>query len=82
MRCGKPNSFRFDEELEKKVQAYLKMNSVKLNTLINLAVEKFISESNTIEMKPLPKNWEPSEDDNDGECKKHNKKKDKEEECH
>ena len=54
MGCGKPKSFRFDAELEQRVRAYLELNNINLNALINLAVDKFISEQQTIEMKPVP----------------------------
>lgn len=56
-----PRTVRLDRELEDKVGAYCRKNDVSLNRLVNMAVEKFISERQVIEMVPLT-----SEDLKDG----------------
>jgi hypothetical protein len=48
-----PKTVRFEEELEEKVEKYLESNEIKFSQLINMAVEKFISEPQTIELKPV-----------------------------
>jgi len=53
MGCGRNRSIRFDESLDKKVRDYLNKNNIRLSTLISLAVEKFISETNRIELRPV-----------------------------
>ena len=50
---GVPKTVRFDEELEPKISEYLDKNNLKLNRLVNIAVKKFISEINTIELEPV-----------------------------
>lgn len=50
---GLPKTVRFEEELEGKVEKYLESNEIKFSQLINMAVEKFISEPQTIELKPV-----------------------------
>jgi len=50
---GLPKTVRFDEDLEKKVEEYLDSNDIKFTQLVNLAVEKFISEPQTIELSPV-----------------------------
>jgi hypothetical protein len=50
---GLPKTVRFEEELEEKVEKYLESNEIKFSQLINMAVEKFISEPQTIELKPV-----------------------------
>ena len=50
---GLPKTVRFDEDLEKKVEKYLDSNDIKFTQLVNLAVEKFISEPQTIELSPV-----------------------------
>ena len=60
---SKPKTIRFDEQLESKVKEYAEKNGMKLNQLVNLAVKKFITESNTIELEPVDiddKNWNKS----------------------
>jgi hypothetical protein len=47
-----PKSVRFDSNLEVKVKAYLKTNKLKFSQLVAMAVEKFISESQTIQLVP------------------------------
>lgn len=48
-----PKSVRFDSDLEKKVEAYLDQNPVKFSQLVAMAVEKFISEPQKIELRPV-----------------------------
>lgn len=50
---GLPKTVRFEEELEEKVERYLENNEIKFSQLINMAVEKFISQPQTIELKPV-----------------------------
>lgn len=50
---GKPKTIRFEEQLEPKVNEYVEKNGMKLNQLVNLAVKKFITETNTIELEPV-----------------------------
>jgi hypothetical protein len=50
---GAPKSVRFDDELEKKVEKYLESNGIKFAQLVNLAVAKFISEPQTIQLAPV-----------------------------
>ena len=50
---GLPKSVRFESELEKKVEDYLDHNPVKFSQLIAMAVEKFISEPQKIELRPV-----------------------------
>ena len=59
MPTEKTSSIRFDEGLVPKIEAYVKKNKIKLNRLENIAVEKFISEPNSIELVPIEnKEWE------------------------
>lgn len=50
---GIPKTIRLRDEIEKKVEAYLNRNSLSFPELVNLAVEKFISEPQTIELVPV-----------------------------
>ena len=50
---GLPKSVRFDDELENLVDEYLKENNIKFAQLIQLAIIKFISEQQSIELKPI-----------------------------
>ena len=50
---GLPKTVRFDEELEGKVEKYLEANGIKFSQLVNMAVEKFISEPQTIQLMPV-----------------------------
>ncbi len=49
---SRPRTIRFKEELDSEVDEYTNKNGLNLNQLINLAVAKFISEPNTIELIP------------------------------
>ena len=50
---GLPKTVRFEEELEEKVEKYLEANGIKFAQLVNLAVSKFISEPQTIQLAPV-----------------------------
>lgn len=61
MASEKTSSIRFDEGFAPKIDAYVKKNRIKLNRLVNIAVEKFISEPNSITLVPIEdKDWEKS----------------------
>lgn len=47
-----PKSIRLEPGLEGKVKTYLKINKLKFSQLISMAVEKFISEPQTIKLVP------------------------------
>lgn len=49
---GLPKNIRFDDELESKVANYLEKNKLKFPQLVKMAVEKFISEPQTITLVP------------------------------
>lgn len=54
-----PKTIRLDDELENKVEKYLEKNDIKFTQLVNKAIEKFISEPQTIELVPIkPEEWE------------------------
>ncbi len=53
---GLPKSIRLDEDLESKVESYLDANGIKFAQLVNLAVEKFINEPQTIQLAPVNEN--------------------------
>ena len=56
---GLPKTVRFDDELEAKIEDYLEKNDIKFSQLVNLAVEKFITEPQSIVLKPIDsKKWE------------------------
>ena len=50
---GLPKSVRVEGDLEKKIEAYLDKNPVKFSQLVAMALEKFISEPQTIELRPV-----------------------------
>jgi hypothetical protein len=50
---GLPKTVRFEEELEDKVEKYLEANGIKFSQLLNLAVSKFISEPQSIQLAPV-----------------------------
>jgi antitoxin component of RelBE/YafQ-DinJ toxin-antitoxin module len=55
---GLPKTIRFDDELESKVEEYIEKNDIKFSQLVNIAVEKFISEPQSIELTPIDaKKW-------------------------
>ena len=58
---GLPKSIRLDDELESEVENYMKQNKIKFPHLIALALQKFISEPQIIELRPVDdKNWSES----------------------
>ncbi len=50
---GLPKTVRLEEELEEKLEKYLEANGIKFSQLVNLAVSKFISEPQTIQLAPV-----------------------------
>lgn len=50
---GIPKTVRFDDELEKKVEQYLESNGIKFAQMVNMAVAKFITEPQTIQLAPV-----------------------------
>lgn len=50
---GLPKTVRFDDDLEKKVEEYLEANGLKFAQLVNMAVAKFITEPQTIQLAPV-----------------------------
>lgn len=50
---GLPKTIRFDDDLEKKVEKYLEANGIKFVQLVNMAVAKFITEPQTIQLAPV-----------------------------
>ena len=50
---GIPKTVRLKDEIAEKVEAYLRRNALSFPDLVNLAVEKFISEPQTIELVPV-----------------------------
>ncbi len=53
---GIPKTVRLKDEIEDRVEAYLKRNSLSFPDLVNMAVDKFISEPQTIELVPVGEN--------------------------
>ena len=52
---SKPRTVRFPEGFDGMVDEYLTQNGLKFNQFIKLAVEKFMSEPNAIELVPVDK---------------------------
>lgn len=50
---GLPKTVRLEDDLEKKVENYLEANGIRFAQLVNLAVEKFIKEPQTIQLAPV-----------------------------
>jgi antitoxin component of RelBE/YafQ-DinJ toxin-antitoxin module len=50
---SKTRTVRFNEKLDSQVDEYTSKNGLKLNQLINLAVKKYITEPNTINLEPV-----------------------------
>ena len=50
---GLPKTVRFDDDLEKQVEKYLYSNGLKFTQLVNLAVAKFITEPQSIQLAPV-----------------------------
>ncbi len=49
----KARTIRFEEKLDSIVDEYTDKNGLKLNQLVNIAVKKYISEPNSIELEPV-----------------------------
>ncbi len=56
---GLPQTVRFDDDLEKRVKKYLVQNKIKFPQLVRLALEKFISEPQTLTFMPTEKRADP-----------------------
>ncbi|MBF0316341.1 MAG: hypothetical protein HQK50_16860 [Oligoflexia bacterium] len=50
---SKARTIRFNDKLDVMVDRYSKSNGLKVNQLVNIAVKKFISEPNSIELEPV-----------------------------
>ncbi len=50
---GLPKTIRLKEEIEEKVDTYMEMNGIRFSDLINNALEKYISEEQTIVLQPV-----------------------------
>lgn len=50
---SKARTVRFQDELDHLVDEYTEKNGIKLNQLVNLAVQKYITEPNSIELEPV-----------------------------
>ncbi|MBL6989629.1 MAG: hypothetical protein ISR65_07620 [Bacteriovoracaceae bacterium] len=50
---SKARTIRFTEQIDALVDEYTNKNGLKLNQLVNIAVKKFISEPNAIELEPV-----------------------------
>lgn len=50
---GLPKTIRLKEEIEPKVEAYIEKNGIRFADLVNLALERFISEPQKIELIPI-----------------------------
>lgn len=50
---GLPKTVRFEDALETKVEKYIEANGIKFSQLVNMAVTKFISEPQSIELSPV-----------------------------
>jgi antitoxin component of RelBE/YafQ-DinJ toxin-antitoxin module len=58
---GLPKTIRLDDELESEIENYINQNDIKFPQLVNLALRKFISERQTIELRPVDdKKWSES----------------------
>ena len=50
---SKARTIRFNEQIDSLVDEYTSKNGLKLNQLVNIAVKKYISEPNSIELEPV-----------------------------
>lgn len=60
---SKARTIRFNEQIDALVDEYTNKNGLKLNQLVNIAVKKFITEPNSIDLEPVDANnseWEGS----------------------
>lgn len=49
----KTRSIRIEEDLDKKVEEFVKLNGIKFNQAVAIALEKLITEKTTIELTPV-----------------------------
>ena len=49
----KARTIRFNEQLDSLVDQYVDRNGLKLNQLVNIAVKKYITEPNSIDLEPV-----------------------------
>jgi hypothetical protein len=72
---GLPKTVRLDDELESEVENYMNQNKIKFPQLVAMAIQKFISEAHTIELRPVDdKKWSKAVERS---FKKHKKAMDK-----
>ena len=50
---GLPKTIRFNDELEKQLEEYMEFNGIKFSQLLHLALTKFITETQNIQLKPV-----------------------------
>ncbi len=50
---SKARTVRFEDQLDPLVDEYTEKNGLKLNQLVNIAVKKYITEPNSIELEPI-----------------------------
>lgn len=50
---SKARTIRFNEQLDSLVDEYTEKNGLKINQLVNIAVKKYISEPNSIDLEPV-----------------------------
>ena len=50
---GLPKTIRLKDEVEQKVETYMEINGVRFSDLINNALDKYISEPQTIVLQPV-----------------------------
>ncbi len=50
---GLPRNVRFEDTLEKQIEKYLDANGIKFSQLVNMAVAKFITEPQSIQLAPV-----------------------------
>ena len=68
---SKTRTVRFDDRLDTMVDSYIHKNGLKFNQLVNLAVEKYISGKNVIDLEPVRRDeWDGAVN---GNLKKHKK---------
>ena len=53
---GLPRTIRLDITLEKQIEKYIEVNKIKFSQLINMALAKFISEPQNIQLTPVDAN--------------------------
>lgn len=50
---SKARTIRFDDQLDSMVDEYTSKNGLKVNQLVSIAVKKYITEPNSIELEPI-----------------------------